>query len=66
MTTPRILATSAQIVSLGLAALVTSGMLLSLSAQADERHADALVITRSLQATHGQQLCGESVRAARS
>jgi hypothetical protein len=42
MNSPRLIATGQQIVSLTLAALVTSAVLLSLAAQADERHADAL------------------------
>lgn len=52
MTTPRLIATSQRIVSLSLAALVTSAVLLSLAVQADVHHADALA-----QSAQAARLC---------
>lgn len=64
MTTPRLIAAGQQTLSLGLAALVTSTVLLSLGAQADVRHAEA--IARNQQAQQAAQLCAAPVAAARS
>lgn len=63
MNTPRILATGQQLLSLAMATLITSAVLLSLGAQADEQHAGALMAS---QVTAGQQLCAAPARAARS
>jgi hypothetical protein len=56
-------ARSQQLVSLALAALITTAVLASLGAQADGQHADALM---AAQAASGQQLCAAAARPARS
>lgn len=61
MTSPRLIATAQQIVSLTLAALVTSAVLLSLAAQADQQHADALA-----QTAQTARLCATAPAGARS
>ena len=63
MTTPRFLAPGQHLFSLVMAALITSAVLLSLGAQADEQHAGALMAT---QGAVGQQLCAAPLRAERS
>jgi hypothetical protein len=45
MTTPRLIAMPQQCLSFGLAALFTACLLLSLGAQADDRHAQAVAQT---------------------
>jgi hypothetical protein len=64
MNTPRLIAAPQQILCFGLAALLTAGMLLSLGAQADERHADALA--QNAQGASSAQLCILQAGAARS
>ncbi|OGB06309.1 MAG: hypothetical protein A3E25_00150 [Burkholderiales bacterium RIFCSPHIGHO2_12_FULL_69_20] len=63
MTTPRFLAPGQHLFSLMMAAAITSAVLLSLGAQADEQHAGALM---SSQVAAGQQLCAAPARAERS
>jgi hypothetical protein len=63
MTTPRFLAPGQHLFSFVMAALITSALLLSLGAQADEQHAGALMAS---QVTAGQQLCAAPARAERS
>lgn len=63
MNTPRILASGQHLFSFVMAALITSAVLLSLGAQADEQHAGALMAS---QVATGQQLCAAPARAERS
>lgn len=63
MNAPHFIARSQQLFSFALAALFTSAVLLSLAAQADDRHADALI---AAQGSHSQQLCVAPHPAARS
>jgi len=66
MTTPRTLPFSQplghQLLSLGLAALVTATLLFSLAAQADAQHADVVLS----QAGAAQQACAEQAISRRS
>lgn len=62
MTTATTLAPAQQLASITLAAVMTVGVLFSLGAQADTRHADALASAQG----SGQQLCAVPQRSARS
>lgn len=64
MTTPRLIAAPQQFLSFGLAALFTAAVLLSLGAQADEHHAEAMAQTAP--AAPNAQLCAVQPGAARS
>ena len=64
MNTPRLIAAPQQLLSFGLAAVVTVAVLLSLGAQADDRHAEALA--QNATGTASAQLCAVQAGAARS
>jgi len=64
MNVPRLIAAPQQLLSFGLAALFTTAVLLSLGAQADERHAEAMAQTAPGAAS--AQLCAVQPGADRS
>jgi hypothetical protein len=64
MNAPRLIAAPQQLLSFGLAVLFTATVLLSLGAQADERHADAMA--QSGPAAASAQLCAVQPGAERS
>jgi hypothetical protein len=61
MTTPKTLAPLQQLASFALAAVMTAGVLLSLGAQADTQHADALAAAQG----SSQHLCAAPQRSDR-
>ena len=61
MTTPKTLAPLQQLASFALAAVMTAGGLLSLGAQADTQHADALAAAQG----SSQHLCAAPQRSDR-
>jgi hypothetical protein len=61
MTTPKTLAPLQQLASFALAAVMTAGVLLSLGAQADTQHADALAAAQG----SSQYLCAAPQRSDR-
>ena len=61
MQTPKTLAPVQHLASFTLAAVLTLAVLLSLGAQADTQHADALTAAQA----SGQQLCAAPQRSAR-
>jgi hypothetical protein len=61
MTTPKTLAPLQELASFALAAVMTAGVLLSLGAQADTQHADALAAAQG----SSQHLCAAPQRSDR-
>jgi hypothetical protein len=64
MNIPRLIAAPQQLLSFGLAAVITATVLLSLGAQADDRHADAMA--QNAPGAANALLCAVPPGAARS